>query len=139
MTKHPDQAQLAPVDETEVRLKPQRRPFTAAYKAQIVAECDAAAAQGEGQVGAILRREGLYSSHLSKWRQASASGLTPKKPGRPKKSESDKALERERDQLRRKNQQLEEELRRAQLIIEAQKKLSELLANLGQPKSDDSE
>ena len=65
--------------------------------------------------------------------------MTSKKPGRPPKSESDKELQRERDQLLRKNQRLEEELRRAQLIIEAQKKLSELLANLGPPKSETSE
>jgi transposase len=139
MTKQPEQAQPMALEETEVALPTARRTFTAAYKAQILAECEAAAAAGEGQVGAILRREGLYSSHLSKWRQAQASGLPPRKPGRPPKSEADKGLQRERDQLLRKNQRLEEELRRAQLIIEAQKKLSELLANLGQPKSETSE
>lgn len=139
MTKQPDHTKLVPHDDTEVLLKPRRRSFTAAYKAEIMAECEAAAKQGDGEVGAILRREGLYSSHLSKWRHASEQGLAPKKTGRPKKSQADKDLQRERDQLKKDKQRLEEQLRRAQLIIEAQKKLSELLANLGQPKTEDSE
>lgn len=137
MTKHAEPAPRMSVDETEVLLQPQRRTFTAAYKARIVAACEAA--EGAGQIGQILRREGLYSSHLSKWRQAIASGLAPRPPGRPKKSEADSALQRERDLLRRKTQRLEEDLRRAHLIIEAQKKLSELLANLGLPKTEPSE
>lgn len=136
MTQHPDPA-ASMTDETEVLLPPPKRMFTAAYKARLVAECDAA--NSPGQVGQILRREGLYSSHLSNWRKAITSGLTPRSPGRPKKSEADTALQRERDQLKRKTERLEEELRRAHLIIEAQKKLSELLANLGSPKTDSSE
>lgn len=137
MTQHPNPMPQMSVDETEVLVRPQRRTFTAAYKAQLVAECDAAT--GPGQVGQILRREGLYSSHLTKWRQAIASGLAPRRPGRPKKSEADSALQRAHDQLQRKTQRLEEDLRRAHLIIEAQKKLSELLANLGLPKTEPSE
>ena len=103
-----------------------RRTFTAEYKARILAEVEASAEPG--QVGALLRREGLYSSHLSKWRQqrdaGALSGLTPRKRGRkPKRS----PLEKQCEHLQRENERLREDLRKAELIIEVQKKVSQLL------------
>jgi len=118
--------------DPEVDPRPRRRNFTAAYKAAILAECDAVTEPGE--IGAILRREGLYSSHLVDWRRrrtaGGLSGLTPKKTGRPPKDPSDRAAEKELERLRRENAKLQEKLRRSEIIIAAQKKLAEVLASL---------
>ena len=82
-----------------------------------------------GQVGELLRREGLYSSHLTTWRKQRDEGalqaLGPKKRGRKPKRKDPMALEVER--LRRENQRLSERLRQAETIIEVQKKVSEML------------
>ena len=108
--------------ETEVR--PQRRQFTAAYKLKILAEADAA--PDAAAVGALLRREGLYHSALSKWRaerdRSLQAALEAKKPGR-KPSDKDPAMAR----LERENRRLQAKLERAEKIIEIQKKLSEML------------
>lgn len=127
MLKTPNNPHLVPDSDTEVEPRPLRRNFTAAYKAQILAECDQASESG--QIGAILRREGLYSSHLVEWRRARLAGLAPKKTGRPKKSEADRSRDEELEQLRRHNAVLTERLRRAEIIVEAQKKLAQLLAS----------
>lgn len=123
-----------PVDP-EVDARPKRRTFTAEFKAKILKQCDAAGEQGE--IGAILRREGLYSSHLTDWRRLRATGgtqaLEPKKTGRPPKAEADRAAEHEVLRLRRENATLLERVRRAEIIIEAQKKLAEMLAILVAP------
>lgn len=107
--------------ETEVR--GDRRRFTAAYKARVLAEAEAAE---PGEVGALLRREGLYSSHLSKWRrkleQGGPEALAARRPG-PKRSRKDPTVA----QLERENRRLTRRLERAEKIIEIQKKLSELL------------
>jgi transposase len=112
---------------------PKRRTFTAAYKAAILTECDAAAA-GSGEIGAILRREGLYSSQLTDWRGRRAAGglngLLTKKVGRPPGNPVAQAAAKEMNRLRRENAKLQERLRRSEIIIEAQKKLAELLASL---------
>jgi transposase-like protein len=101
-----------------------RRRFTAAYKLSILAEAEGCREPGE--VGALLRREGLYSSHLSKWReqrrQGELAGLEAKKRGRP----SDPQAE-EIERLRRENERLKRQLARAEVIIEAQKKRSQRL------------
>lgn len=106
-----------------------RRVFTGEYKAQILAECDAASKPGE--IGAILRREGLYSSHLVDWRQRRAegarAGLAPKPVGRPRKSDAARAEDQEVARLRREVAALTEKLRRAEIVMDAQKKLSEAL------------
>ncbi|MBX3055581.1 MAG: transposase [Anaerolineae bacterium] len=85
-----------------------------------------------GRLGALLRREGLYSSHLSKWRQQRAAGqlagLEPQKRGR----KTDEAAA-EISQLRQDKARLEQQLAQAELIIEAQKKLSELLGLMVAP------
>jgi transposase-like protein len=121
--------------DPEVEARPRRRTFTGEYKAKILAECDAA--EEPGVIGAILRREGLYSSHLVDWRRRRANGgvagLDPKKTGRPPKSNAQRAAEKELAQLKRENAQLQERLRRADIIIEAQKKLASVLESLRMP------
>lgn len=110
--------------------RPLRRTFTAEYKQRILREADAAAASGEeGAIGALLRREGLWSSHLTSWRRlrerGELAGLKPKKRG-PKPAPRS-PLADENEQLRRKVARLESELGKAQVIIDVQKKLSTLL------------
>lgn len=116
--------------DPEVSASPKRRRFTAEYKRQVVAEADEAARTGEaGAVGALLRREGLYSSHLSQWRQerdaGELAGLSPKKRGRKAKQKGE--AEREVERLRREKAELEERLEKAETIIDVQKKVSRLL------------
>jgi transposase len=104
-----------------------RRAFTAEYKLAILAEADAAAAHSGG-IGALLRREGLYSSHLVTWRRERQAGilkgLTPQKRG-PKSRRNPQ--EEEMQKLRRENQRLTEELRKAAIVIDVQKKVGALL------------
>ena len=84
-----------------------------------------------------MRREGLYSSHLVDWRRRRAdggvAGLDPKKTGRPPKSNAQRAAEKELVALKRENARLQERLRRADIIIEAQKKLASVLESLRMP------
>jgi transposase-like protein len=104
-----------------------RRRFTTAYKLEILRKADAC--QQLGELGALLRREGLYSSHLVTWRRQRAHGLMPKKRGR-KPTSSDprvKKLEREKAALETANRRLERRLQRADTIIAFQKKVAELL------------
>ncbi len=112
------------VPDPEVRPRAKHRHFTAEYKKRILDE--AAACTEPGQRGALLRREGLYSSLLTKWRQQQAAGalegLQPKKRG-PKADPQAQELAR----LQRENQRLQERLRKAELIIEVQKKVALLL------------
>jgi transposase-like protein len=115
------------VPDPEVRARTGRRTFTAEYKAKILAECDGATAPGA--IGAILRREGLYSSHLVDWRRDRAlgelEGLAPKK--RDRKPKAVNPLSSEVARLERENARLQDRLRRAEILLEAQKKLSEVL------------
>jgi transposase-like protein len=122
--------------ETEVPSKPRRRRFTAEYKRRILAE--AAACTKPGEIGALLRREGLYSSNLVEWRRAQQRGalaaLAPKKRGPAPK---------EINPLARKVAELERELaratrraERAEALVEVQKKVSELLG-IQLPKQDE--
>lgn len=118
--------------DPEVELRPLRRTFTGEYKAKILAECDAATEPG--QIGAILRREGLYSSHLTDWRRRRADGgmhgLAPKKVGRPPKNPVVREQGKELERLKRENAKLQEKLRRSEIIVDAQKKLAEVLTSL---------
>ena len=111
----------------EVPEKPVRRRFDAAYKQRIVEEADGCSQPGE--LGLLLRREGLYSSLLSTWRrqrdEGVLAGLAPKRRGRKAKRKDAAALENER--LRRENERLTQRLKQAETIIEVQKKVSEML------------
>ncbi len=109
----------------EVLPKAKRRTFTAGYKLWVLEEADKCREQ-PGQLGKLLRREGLYSSHLTTWRRqreaGELAGLTPRKRGRKVDKES-----AEISRLQRENRRLKSKLEQAELIIEAQKKLSEIL------------
>jgi transposase-like protein len=109
--------------DTEVIARPVRRRFSAEYKARILAEADRCA---NGQVGSLLRREGLYASHLTTWRRQRAAGqlagLAPKPRGRKADPQASELA-----RLQRENAKLQGQLHRAELIIEAQKKLLVLL------------
>jgi transposase-like protein len=108
---------------------PKRRTYTAEYKQRILVEAEAAAAL-PGGVGALLRREGLYSSLLAYWRRERANGildaLTPQKRG-PKSKRN--PLEEENQKLQRRNARLTEDLRKAHIIIDVQKKVAALLGH----------
>ena len=110
--------------DPEVVVKAQRRRFTAEYKHRVLHEADTCTQRGE--VGALLRREGLYSSHLTTWRhqrqRGELQGLTPAKRGR--KAEP---LVAENARLQREAERLKAQLARAELIIDVQKKVSQLL------------
>ena len=116
--RHPD---------PEVRDTARRRRFTTEYKLRIIREADKCTRPGE--IGALLRREGLYSSLLAGWRrqrdQGSFNALAPKKRGR--KPNPSQSLARENALLKRKLKRLEDELETAQVIIDVQKKVSEAL------------
>ena len=111
----------------EVVADAKRRTFTAAYKLRVIAEADAAKTTAGG-VGALLRREGLYSSHLATWRREREAGmrqgLTGQKRG-PKFKLNPQ--EEEMRKLHRENERLNEELRKAQIVIDVQKKVGLLL------------
>lgn len=121
----------------EVSEKARRRRFEAAYKLRILAEAERCIAAG--QLGELLRREGLYSSHLTSWRKQRDAGaleaLAPKQRGRKPKRKDPLALERER--LERENRRLMERLRQAETIIEVQKKVSEMLGISTASQTDD--
>ena len=113
--------------DPEVAALPKRRQFSPAYKRRIVREADARRVPGE--VGALLRREGLYSSHLTHWRREVEAGenvaLAPKPRG--PKPDLAKAESRRVEVLEREVTRLRQKLGRAEQIIEAQKKLCKLL------------
>ncbi len=119
------------VPDPEVVPRAKRRQYTAEYKLRIVEEADSCSKPGE--IGALLRREGLYSSHLSKWRRQRAEGqlqaLGERKRGRKGQEQQGKEVE----ELRRENERLQVRLQQVELIIEVQKKLSQLLG-LSMPK-----
>jgi len=116
------------VPPTEVRPKASRRSFSAEYKARILAEVDACTKPGE--IGALLRREGLYSSHLTEWRglrkQAELAALAPKKRG-PVSAPPPDARDREIDELKRQLARASVRAERAEALVEIQKKVADLL------------
>jgi transposase-like protein len=110
------------VVDPEVVEKAKRRRFSASYKLKILEEVD----RNPEQSGAIIRREGLYSSHLSAWRRQREQGALKalgKKRGPTGKSTEQVQLEK----LQRQNARLERELFKARAIIDTQKKLAEIL------------
>jgi transposase-like protein len=114
----------ASAPDPEVVPKARRRQFTADYKLRILSEAERCTRPGE--IGALLRREGLYSSHLDKWRKqrrrGSLQAFAPQQRG-PKPDPQAAEIAR----LRRENERLQARLKRAETIIEVQKKLSALL------------
>jgi transposase len=119
-------SQISPPDP-EVAERAARRRFTAEHKLRVLRQADACT--GTGELGALLRREGLYSSHLTTWRrqreQGSLAALSPKKRGRPAVPPS--PLARRVADLERENVRLTQRLQQAETIIAVQKKLSEAL------------
>ena len=111
------------IPDPEVLPKAKRRKFSAEYKRRILEEADNCTESG--QIGALLRREGLYSSHLTTWRRQRDRGLiqalSPKKRGRKRKDE----LEREVARLQRENKRLRASLEQAEMIIDVQKKTAD--------------
>ena len=129
---HSEPTQINAKDERETRVpepevvpRAKRRRFSAEYKQRILEEAEGCTQRG--QIVALLRREGLYSSHLSKWRRQRSlgqlEGLSPKKRGR---KPQDPAVE-EMARLQRENERLRARLEQAEMIIDVQKKLSQLL------------
>jgi transposase len=118
----------------EVVPKAERRHFTAEYKQRILAEADQC--HERGQLGALLRREGLYSSHLDKWRQqrdrAIRQALAPQKRGRQVDPQAD-----ELERLRQENERLQARLQQAETIIDVQKKLAALFGTEPSPTPSD--
>ena len=117
------------VDEPDPATRPRRRSFTAEYKARILDEYDALPV-GSSERGALLRREGLYSSHLAEWRKARDAGareaLAPK--AKPKRSGEQVELER----LRRRNERLAAELAMTRSALDVMGKLLALLEGLSE-------
>jgi transposase-like protein len=114
--------------DPEVPERARRRRFTAQYKLGILAAYDAA---GPGEKGAILRREGLYSSHIVDWRRTRDTGALagPARPrGRPAADPRDAQITR----LRKEKAQLEQELARARFVVDVQAKLQALLERLSE-------
>jgi transposase len=134
MSQEPNGKTSEKMPNTEVVAKAQRRQYTAEYKLRILRELDGST--GTGETGALLRREGLYSSHLTSWRRqrerGELDGLSPQKRG-PKPDPQAVELAR----LKRENEQLREQLRKAELIIDVQKKVAQMLGELnGETQSD---
>jgi transposase len=112
--------------DPEVPERAKRRTFSAKYKLDVLAEYDAAA---DGAKGAVLRREGLYSSHIVEWRKArdagALAGLTAPRGRKPRDPQPDTIA-----RLEREKQQLEQELAKARFVVDVQAKLHALLERL---------
>jgi len=115
------------VADPEVTEKARRRRFSAEYKLRVVEEADGCTEPG--QVGELLRREGLYSSHLTLWRkqrqEGSLRGLAPRKRGR--KARPKNPLAKRVSELELENETLRKRIRQAELIIDVEKKVSQIL------------
>jgi len=127
MTQLPDNGRAVDTPQTppsEVMARPQRRSFTIAFKQRILAEADRCTQHG--QLGALLRREGLYSSHLVDWRRQREQGqLGQAQRGRPAAPPTAKQV----TALRRENAYLRRRLGQAEAIIAVQKKVASLLGD----------
>ncbi|MGZ6565756.1 MAG: transposase [Solirubrobacteraceae bacterium] len=117
----------AGVPDPELVEQAKRRSFTAEYKARILGEADACTRPGE--VGELLRREGLYSSHLTKWRKQRKDGAL-KELGKPRGRKPVDRREQEIAALRRRAERAEAELLKARRVIEIQGNVSALLEEM---------
>jgi transposase-like protein len=121
--------------DSEVVVRATRRRFTGEYKARVLREADRC--KGSGEIGALLRREGLYASNLITWRrQREAEGVAGLSRKRGPKPNPDSGAARKIAELERSNRRLTEKLRKAGIIIEFQKKMADLWAS---PNPNDSE
>ena len=124
-----DRTNIMPLSpsEVEVAAKPTRRRYTAEYKHRILREAETCTRQGE--LGALLRREGLYSSNLTVWRKqrerGEIEGLSQKKRGPSSKEKN--PLAAKVATLERENRRLKARSERAEGLVELQKKVSEIL------------
>jgi transposase len=109
--------------DPEVPEKARRRTFTARYKQEVLAAYEAA---GSGEKGAILRREGLYSSLITEWRRARDAGAPARAPGRPAADPRDAQIAR----LQKEKAKLEQELAKARFVADVQSKLQALLETI---------
>jgi len=116
-------------DDIDPAARPRRRSFTAEYKAEILAEYDSHP-KGSEERGAILRREGLYTSHISEWRKAAEAGARDGLAGQSRKRRSNEEIEL--DKLRRRNERLEAELARTKTALEITGKVHALLEQLSE-------
>jgi transposase len=127
-TEEKEEEEVRPDPEVSATPIARRRTFSAKYKLKILKEIDHRLEWGQ-EIGSVLRREGLFSAHISKWRKARDQGLLqalePKKRGR--KPDPDAELRQQLKQAQAENAKLRKELEQAELIIDVQKKLSRLL------------
>lgn len=122
--------------DPEVQAQKTRRRFTAKYKLQILAEADTCSQQGE--IGALLRREGIYSSYLTLWRKQRKEGiLNGVAQQRGRKPAQNKQEQKRIDQLERENAKLRDRLKKAETIIDVQKKISKILESHQDPDEND--
>ena len=117
--------------DPELVERPTRRRFSAEYKLRVLREADACSRPGE--VGALLRREGLYTSHLTYWRKQRDAGAL-RALGRPRGRKSADRRDAELAELRRRVERAESELEKAKRVIEVQGNVSALLGELLEPK-----
>ena len=124
MSQNQENAATQTVPDPEVEMRAKRRQFSAQDKLRILNEADSCSEPG--QIGALIRREGIYWSYLTDWRRelenGQIQGLQARKRGRPRDEQS-----REVRELRSENEQLKAQLAQAELIISAQKKLAQAL------------
>ncbi len=114
--KHPD---------PEVPVRAKRRYHTTAYKLKVLQKVSELKIQGSGKLGAYLRGEGLYYSYIRKWQEQLDSGVLTTKRGRKEKDRD--ALKQENIRLKRKLEQTEKKLKKTELIVDLQKKISEIM------------
>lgn len=126
------------VPDPEVEVRPRRRRFTAEYKARILGEAERCKKPGE--IGALLRREGLYGSHLITWRrQREKEGVAGLSRKRGRKADPERGSARKIAQLEGANRRLTKKLQEAEIIIAFQKKMAELWATQSRPDSEEND
>ena len=117
---------ISSVPDPEVVERPRRRKYSAAYKLSVLQESDRL--KNPGEIGALLRREGLYASNIAMWswqrEKGELQGLSPKKRGPKEKSMEE--LSKKNKELERENRRLKRRLEHAEMILDVQKKISEL-------------